>query len=158
VKKRFEYEFALKEYKKLYRYIKEKGFRCDASGSLRRKKGDVGDIDFVIEGPEKMVLEIIALYSQIEKPINKYEFMLKSGICIHAIPENSSKYTFTLWHSTGPKSHVKFIEKIYAEKGIEIIEENIHEDEIYSKIGIEYIKPEERYKLQEVENDQDRKI
>ena len=157
MEKRFEYEYALKEYKKLYRYIKDNGFRCDASGSLRRKREDVGDIDFVVEGSEEVVLEIIALYSQIEKPINKYEFMLKSGICIHAIPENRSKYTYTLWHSTGPKAHVKFIERIYAEKGIDINEENIREDEIYSKIGIEYLKPEERYKLQEVENDQNRK-
>ncbi|WP_320047290.1 hypothetical protein [uncultured Ilyobacter sp.] len=157
MEKRFDYDFALKEYKKLYKYIKEKGFRCDASGSLRRKRKDVGDIDFVVEGSEERILEIVALYPQIEKSINRYEFMLKSGICIHAIPENSSKYTYTLWHSTGPKAHVKFIEKIYAEKGIEISEENIQEEEIYSKIGIDYIKPEERYKLQEVEYDQGRK-
>ena len=157
MEKRFEYNFALKEYKKLCIYIREKGFRCDASGSLRRRRKDVGDIDFVVEGSEERILEMVALYPQIKKPLNKYEFMLKSGICIHAIPENSTKYTYTLWHSTGPKAHVKFIERIYAEKGLEIIEENIQEEEIYGKIGMAYIKPEERYRLQEVEDDQGRK-
>ncbi len=151
--KRFDFAFALKEYEKLSFYMKETGFRCEPSGSLRRKNNDVGDIDFVVEGDEEAVLKILCLYPQIEKQINKYEFLLKSGIGIHAIPEKKSKYTYTLWHSTGPKSHVRYIEKIYMEKGIEIAEENICEEDVYRKIGLKYIRPEDRYRLQEKEND-----
>ncbi len=157
MEKRFNYKFALKEYRKLYKYIKEKGFRCDVSGSLRRKRSDVGDIDFVVEGSEEVVLEAVSLYPYIEKPINRYEFMLKSGICIHAIPEKKNKYTYTLWHSTGPKAHVKYIEEIYAKRGMEIEVENACEEDIYHKIDLEYMEPEERYKLQEVGDDQGRK-
>ncbi|WP_319369903.1 hypothetical protein [uncultured Ilyobacter sp.] len=154
MEKRFEYEFALKEYEKFCKYIREKGFRCDASGSLRREREDVGDIDVVIEGTEEIVLEAVGQYPQIEKAITRYEFILKSGICIHAIPETKEKYVYTLWHSTGPKAHVKFIEGVYAEKGTEIDEENISEEEIYHKIDLDYMKPAKRYKFQEVEDDQ----
>lgn len=147
MEKRFDYEFALKEYIKLYKYITEKGFKCEASGSLRRKRPDVGDIDFVVEGSEESVLGMVSLYPQIEKAINRYEFLLKSGICIHAIPEEKSRYIYTLWHSTGPKSHVKLIEEMYSEKGIHVDDKNICEEEIYGKIGLEYMSPEDRYKL-----------
>jgi DNA polymerase/3'-5' exonuclease PolX len=153
VEKRFDYDFALKEYKKLSIYINEKGFKCDLSGSLRRRTKDVGDIDFLVEGHEKDVLDVVSKYPEIKKQINRYEFLLESGICIHAIPEIEKKYIYTLWHSTGPKVHVKYIEKVYLIKGLEIDMENIQEEDIYKRIGFDYLSPEDRYKLQEAEND-----
>lgn len=151
--KRFDYDFALREYKKLSLYISENGFKCDPSGSLRRRTKDVGDIDFTIEGHEKNVLDIVSKYPEIKKQVSKYEFMLDSGICIHAIPEIKSRYTYTLWHSTGPKAHVGYVENIYNIKGIKIAKENIDEADIYKRIGFDYLEPGERYKLQEEKDD-----
>ncbi|MCS5422585.1 MULTISPECIES: hypothetical protein [Psychrilyobacter] len=157
---RFSYEFAMEEYKKVEKYLEKHGYSCEVSGSLRRKMEDVGDIDIVVgnqevrleskenlEEVEREILELVSKYDKVERRINHYEFLLKSGISIHMIPEISKHFNYTLWHSTGPKLHVKLIEKIYREKGMEIDVENTAEKKIYENIGLEYLEPEKRWKL-----------
>lgn len=156
---RFDYRFAIEEYKKVENYLKKYGYSCEATGSLRRKRKDIGDIDIVVgknkdeknienlKELELKVLEIVSRYSQVKKRINHYEFLLKNGISIHMIPETSKHFSYTLWHSTGPKPHVKLIKKIYKEKGMEIDMENTSENEIYENIGLEYLQPEKRWEL-----------
>lgn len=157
---RFDYRFAMEEYKKVENYLKKYKYRCEVTGSLRRKKEDIGDIDIVVgksEGKknnsenlkelEIKVLEVVSKYSQVKKRINHYEFLLKSGISIHMIPETSKHFSYTLWHSTGPKPHVKLIKKIYEEKGMKIDMENTVENEIYENIELEYLQPEKRWEL-----------
>ena len=51
--KRYSYEFAMGEYIKLEKYLEEKGYKSEPSGSLRRKRKDVGDIDFLVPVPFK---------------------------------------------------------------------------------------------------------
>ena len=116
MEKRFDYNFAVKEWRKLEEYLKENSLICDISGSLRRKKKDIGDIDFLVEGDLPTILKIIEKYPDIVRRINNEEFLLKSGISIHTIGEKKSEYTYTLWQSTGPKSHVKYIKKVYKEQ------------------------------------------
>ncbi len=148
MEERFSYEFAMEEYRGLEEYLAQRGYRCEPSGSLRRGRRDVGDIDFLVLGEKREVLEAVGKYPQIERRINKYEFQLRSGICIHAIPEIERKYNFTLWQSTGPKKHVKWIKEIYREREMELRRENIEEREIYREIGLDYIEPQERYRYQ----------
>jgi len=158
---RFEYNFALEEYEKIKLYIENNGYRCEVTGSLRRKKEDIGDIDIVVterdherlnlEGIEKAVLELISKYVEIKSRINKYEFLLKSGISIHMIPEIVDEFNYTLWQSTGPKHHVKHIKKMYTNKNKIINKKNIdsinkYEEKIYLDIGAQYIEPKNRYK------------
>jgi len=151
---RFSYEFAMEGYKKVKKYLDRYQYRCEVTGSLRRKKEDIGDIDIVVnkkidienlEELETEVLEIISKYSEVERRINHYEFLLKSGISIHMIPEISKHFNYTLWHSTGPKLHVKLIKDIYGEKGMKIDMENTEEKQIYEKINLEYMEPEKRW-------------
>lgn len=157
---RFDYRFAMEEYKKVEKYLKKYDYRCEVTGSLRRKRKDIGDIDIVVgknedkktdienlKEVEIKVLDIVSKYSGVEKRINHYEFLLKSGISIHMIPEISKHFNYTLWHSTGPKSHVKLIKRIYEEKEIEIDMENTVENEIYENIDLEYLQPEKRWEL-----------
>jgi len=160
---RFSYEFAMEEYKKVKKYLDRYQYRCEVTGSLRRKKEDIGDIDIVVgnqlslsvrlESKENLkeleteVLEIVSKYSEVERRINHYEFLLKSGISIHMIPEISKHFNYTLWHSTGPKLHVKLIKDVYEEKGMEIDMENKEEKQIYENINLEYMEPEKRYRL-----------
>ena len=154
---RFEYNFAMIEYEKIKKYLEENGCRCELTGSMRRKKSDVGDIDIVLgkvglenrenlEVVERIILELVSKYTEIENKINRYEFMLKNGISIHVIPEIIEHFNYTLWHSTGPKLHVKLIKNRYEEKGLEIDMLNTIEKEIYTDIGLKYLKPEARYK------------
>ena len=148
---RFEYKFAMAEYEKIKKYLENFGYRCEVTGSLRRRKEDIGDIDIVV-GLEELkefedaVLEVVSKYGEIESRINRYEFMLKSGISIHMIPELEEHFNYTLWHSTGPKPHVKLIKEIYKERKLEIDMVDTHEKKIYTDIGMEYLKPEERWK------------
>lgn len=170
---RFDYQFAVKEYKKVKTYIEKHGYRCEITGSLRRKKKDVGDIDIVVGNQlslsdsrslskreevklekkeclkelETEVLEIISKYNQVKRRINYYEFLLESGISIHMIPEISKHFNYTLWHSTGPKPHVKLIKKMYDKKDIKISMENIIENQIYEDIDLEYFQPKDRWEL-----------
>lgn len=143
--KRYSYEFAMKEYRKLEKYLNENGYRCEPSGSLRRKREDVGDIDFLVEGKKDEILSVVKEYPEIEARVNKYEFQLKSGIGIHTIPETKEKYLYTLWQSTGPKRHVAWIKSKYTEKELELRRDGIEEKEIYNDIGFDYIPPEQRY-------------
>lgn len=157
---RFDYQFAMEEYKKVKKYLKKYDYRCEVTGSLRRKREDIGDIDIVVGKNENKkinienlkeveikVLEIVSKYSEVERRINHYEFLLKSGISIHMIPEISKHFNYTLWHSTGPKPHVKLIKKKYEEKAMEIDMENTSEKEIYENIELEYLQPEKRWEL-----------
>jgi DNA polymerase/3'-5' exonuclease PolX len=144
---RFSYEFAMKEYEKLSAYLEKGGFRHDVSGSLRRKKSDIGDIDVVVMGDEKIILEYIIKYPEIGHRINQYEYMLESGISIHIIAEVEAEYTYTLWHSTGPKPHVKLIENMYTDKNKQLDKMVVDEKDLYESIGLAYIIPEERYRM-----------
>jgi DNA polymerase/3'-5' exonuclease PolX len=156
---RFKYDFGLEEYLKVKKFLNKNGYKCEPSGSLRRKKSDVGDIDIVVtkvenqdaqENLEKLeedILEAVFRYDQIEKRINKYEFMLKRGISIHIIPELEKYFNYTLWHSTGPKPHVKLIKEMYTMNNKTIKKEFVEEKEIYREIGLDYIEPEERYSV-----------
>ena len=123
---KFDYKFAMVEYNKIKKYLEKYGYKCEVTGSLRRKKEKVGDVDIVVKENkkinienlkriEKKVLEIVSKYSEIEKRINYYEFLLKSGISIHIIPEISMYFNYTLWNSTGPKLHVKLIKKDFGQ-------------------------------------------
>ncbi|MGL4308156.1 MAG: hypothetical protein ACRC0W_02885 [Cetobacterium sp.] len=143
--KRFPYEFAMEEFHKLKKYMEMNNIDIYPSGSLRREKLDVGDIDFVAVGNKEKVLEIVKNYKEIKERINEYEFLLESGISIHAIPEFKKEYIYTLWHSTGPKSHIKNIKDLYIKNKIEINKEVENEEEIYTKIGMNYICPKDRY-------------
>ena len=144
--RRYSYEFAIEEYKKLEYYLNEKKYKSEPSGSLRRKSKDVGDIDFIVLGCKKDILKVVEEYSEVATRKNKYEFQLKSGIYIHAIPEVEEKYNFTLWQSTGPKKHIKWIKRIYREQDIEIKEVGEIEEKFYKNIGLDYIEPEDRWK------------
>ncbi len=155
MEKRYSYSFAMEEYRKLEIYLRERGYRCEPSGSLRRKKEDVGDIDFLVEGDEDTVLAAVESYPQIIKRINWYEFQLESGICIHAIPEKDEMYNYTLWQSTGPKSHVRWVKECYRRKGAQLKRLRIEEGDIYSGIDMPYIEPENRYRYTGEEDDQE---
>jgi len=185
---RFDYQFAVKEYEKVKIYLEKYGYRCEITGSLRREREDIGDIDIVVgnqlslsdslsiheysdsaqmsksemwskrekvrlerkeclEELEIEVLEIVSKCSQVKRRINYYEFLLESGISIHMIPEISKHFNYTLWHSTGPKPHVKLIKKIYEKKDIKINMENTIENQIYEDIDLEYFQPKDRWKL-----------
>jgi len=87
-----------------------------------------------LEEIEQEILKLVSKYSEVKRLINHYEFLLKSGISIHIIPELSKYF--------------KLIKKIYKENGIEMDMENTLENKIYENINLEYLQPEKRWKLE----------
>lgn len=144
MEKRFDYNFAYKEYLKVSEYFKGKGWKHCESGSLRRKREDVGDIDVVVCADEELVLESFAEFEEVDYRINHFEFKLKSGIDVHLIPETEEMYNYTLWQSTGSKPHVKRVKEVYTNKNIKINVEFEDEKEIYDEVGMDYSLPVER--------------
>ncbi len=152
---RYSLDFSVKEYEKVSKYLEEYGYISEVTGSIRRRKEDVGDIDIVVtkknsvnlEHLEEEVLNLIGEYEGVKERLNRYEFLLKKGITIHLIPEIENHFNYTLWHSTGPKSHIVFIKKLYMEKSKKINKNNIKEKQIYQDIGIAYLSPEKRWNM-----------
>lgn len=144
MEKRFDYNFAYEEYLKVSEFFTKKGWKHSESGSLRRKREDVGDIDIVVCADEKLVLESFGEFARVDYRIDYFEFMLKSGIAVHLIPESEKMYNYTLWQSTGSKPHVKRVKDMYANKNKKIKIDFKDEKEIYDEINMEYLLPVER--------------
>lgn len=144
MEKRFDYNFAYGEYLKVSKFLSEKEWKHCESGSLRRKRKDVGDIDIVVCADEELLLKTFENFEGVDYRINHFEFKLKSGINVHLIPEKKDMYNYTLWQSTGSKPHVKRIKDLYRSKNKKISTTFEKEDEIYSEIELEYFSPVER--------------
>jgi len=144
--KRVDYKIAYSEYKKVADYLERKAFEYTKVGSLRRKKDTIGDIDILIKGNKKEIYTYIMNYSEVIKKITDDTFLLKSGIELQIIAEKEN-YTYKKWVTTGSKKHVKKIEEIYNEKGMEINKNIEDEKEIYERIGYEYLEPKKRNEL-----------
>lgn len=146
---KFSYENAYEEYTKISDFLLKKKYRYSISGSVRRKKDFIGDIDILIEAQNKeeenKILSDIEKYSEIKEKTLEYGiYILNSGIPVQFFFERKEKYIYTLWHSTGSKIHVKNIEKKYLENNLKINEFIGKEEEIYLNLGLNYILPEER--------------
>lgn len=142
---RVNYKEAYKEYERIKELFDKEDIVYSLTGSMRRKKSTIGDIDIIIKEKsiklEKIIKEIGDLSS-----INKngdYFIITKSGIDVQLIFQEN-EYIYNLWTSTGSKHHVAKIKNIYKEKKIELPKKVENEQEIYQRIGMTYLKPEMR--------------
>ena len=142
---RYNYKDAEKELKKVEEYLSENKYEYSVTGSMRRKKVTIGDIDIIIKAGESEFDKIVKSFAEIDGIINreKFEVKLISGIQLQFIFVEEN-YLYHLWSSTGSKKHVKNIKEIYKFKRIELKENISSEEEIYKMVGIEYMPPEKR--------------
>ena len=140
--------------------------RVDVAGSLRRKKETVGDIDILVASPApKKVIELFTKLKPVTRVLvkgsTKASVKMESDVQvdIRVIPENI--YGAALQYFTGNKIHNIKTRQIAIKKGYKLSEYGLFkgkkiiaaktEEEIYKKLGLQYIPPEIRRDQSELE-------
>lgn len=158
---RFPLRTALNETKKiLIILMKVKGVkRVSEAGSVRRKQSTVKDLDLLVSSSNpKMVIEKFIKLNNIKKVLikgkQKASILLKNNmqVDLRVIPD--SEFGAALQYFTGNKVHNIALRKIAIKKRMKLNEYGLfkgkkviaskNEKDIYDKLNIEYVKPEDR--------------
>ncbi len=172
---RFRIDVADEEAKKVAAYLmKFSGFeRVTPAGSLRRGRETAGDLDLLVTGPacapEQTAagVEYVAAYpgihSMIARGENKVSFNLEQGLQVDVRLLPSASYGAALQYFTGSKGHNVTLRQRALKMGYTLSEWALArlddgspvaaatEEEIYSALGMDWMPPEMRENLGEVE-------
>lgn len=137
-----------------------------AAGSVRRRKETIGDVDIlVIAKNSKPIMDYFVSMPEVVRVFangeTKSAVKLKSGLDadVRVVPEES--YGAALNYFTGSKDHNIVLRELAIKKGWKLNEYGIFsgkkqiagktEEEIYKKLGLDYIEPELREMTGEIE-------
>ncbi|MBI4412649.1 MAG: DNA polymerase/3'-5' exonuclease PolX [Deltaproteobacteria bacterium] len=136
------------------------------AGSLRRRKEIVRDIDFVVatKNPAGVMKKFVSL-PNVDRIIShgetKASTFLKAGIQADIRCVTGKEYPFTLHHFTGSKEHNVALRSRAQTMGIKMNEYGLfkgkkllpckNEEEIFKRLGLDYIPPELRENQGEIE-------
>jgi DNA polymerase (family 10) len=140
--------------------------RIDVVGSIRRMKETIGDVDFLVisKNPKPIMDFFVSLPGVVKvwgKGNTKASVRMKEGfdMDIRVLPRRS--YGAALQYFTGSKEHNIALRKIAIEKGLKLSEYGLFkgskmiagetEEEIYQKLGMDWIPPELREDRGEIE-------
>jgi DNA polymerase (family 10) len=140
--------------------------RVDVVGSIRRRKETIGDADFLVisKKPEKVMDFFTSLPGIVKiwgKGQTKASVRMKEGfdMDIRVLPKKS--YGAALQYFIGSKEHNIVLRKIAIDKGLKLSEYGLfrgpkmiageNEEEIYEKLGMDWIPPEMRENRGEIE-------
>jgi len=140
--------------------------RIDTVGSIRRMKETIGDVDFLVisKNPKPIMDFFVSLPGVIKvwgKGNTKASVRMKEGfdMDIRVLPKRS--YGAALQYFTGSKEHNIALRKIAIDKGLKLSEYGLFkgpkmiagelEEEIYQKLGMDWIPPELREDRGEIE-------
>ncbi len=136
-------------------------------GSVRRKEPTIGDLDFLAVAEDSKIIEAFTKLPQVKtvqaKGITKASVRLKNGMQadLRVLPEKS--FAAALQYFTGNKDHNVKLRLIAIKKGYKLSEYGLFsrktgkriplktEKELYNKLGLQYIEPEERLNKGEIE-------
>ena len=149
----------------LIAYFDAKGVDVQPAGSLRRGKETVGDIDLLATDPRAadLFVEAPMVDRVIEKGPTKVSVYLKTGTQVDLRTIKKGQYGAALVYFTGSKQHNIELRSLAIEKGWKLNEYGLvdgktgkqlagkAEEEVYSKLGLEFIPPELREARGEVE-------
>jgi DNA polymerase (family X) len=144
------------------------------AGSLRRGRETVGDLDVLITGPccsddhlrAELIEEIVRFPGIVEvlaKGDNKVSFKLRSGMQVDVRTLPPESYGAALQYFTGSKNHNVTLRQRALKQGYTLSEYGLFtlegnervagttEDEIYGKLGLDWIPPELRENCGEIE-------
>lgn len=147
--------------------------RIDVVGSLRRRKETIGDVDILVisQKPEPIMDFFVSLPGVIKvwgKGSTKSSVRMKDGfdMDIRVLPQKS--YGAALQYFTGSKEHNIALRKFAIEKGMKLSEYGLFkgskmvagekEEDIYKKLGLEWIPPEMRENQGEIEAALEKKL
>lgn len=142
--------------------------RADMAGSLRRMKETIGDIDLLAasEQPDKVADFFCSLSDVVRvlaKGKTKSSVVMRTGLQIDLRVVAPQEYGSALQYFTGSKEHSIRLRDIAKKKGLKISEYGIFEvkankrlggkteEEIYEKLGIDFVPPALRENKGEVE-------
>jgi len=175
---RFLLSVAADEAEKLASFIQSFGKPIEAvtpAGSLRRGKETVGDLDFLVTIPSakytpkavESIAQHILGYPEIEQRLahgeNKVSFLLKSGMQVDVRILEKEVFGAALLYFTGSKEHNVTLRGRANKMGYTLNEYTLAtlkaerpvaretEEEIYGKLGLDYIPPELRENTGEIE-------
>jgi DNA polymerase (family 10) len=140
--------------------------RVDVVGSIRRRKETIGDADFLVisKKPEKVMDFFTSLPGIVKiwgKGSTKASVRMREGfdMDIRVLPKRS--YGAALQYFIGSKEHNIALRKIAIDKGLKLSEYGLfrgpkmiageNEEEIYQKLGMDWIPPEMRENQGEIE-------
>lgn len=145
------------------------------AGSLRRKKEIIKDIDILVASnkPElvtKKFLEFKQVQSVTGSGITKTSVVLKSGIACDLRIVKEEEFAFALLYFTGSKEHNVTMRSLAKDKGYKLNEYGLFKDEnkksvkcaeeadIFNFFGLNYIEPELRENMGEIEAARNKKL
>ncbi len=147
--------------------------RISIAGSARRMKETIGDIDILAtsRNPEKVV-EFFARIQNIAQVLaqgpTKSSVRLKEGVQVDLRVLDDKIFGAALLYFTGNKEHNILLRRIAIEKGLKLSEYGLFkanklvagrtEEEVYKKLGMDYIEPEMREDEGEIEMAQHRML
>lgn len=137
------------------------------AGSTRRRKETVGDLDvLIVSNKAEKVMDFITKMREVERVLvkgpTKTSVTLKIGLnCDFRVVEKNN-YGAALQYFTGSKDHSVQLRQIVVRKGWSLNEYQLSdkngkniasksEEEVYNKIGMDYIEPEMREARGEIE-------
>jgi DNA polymerase (family 10) len=166
--KRWLYAQAAGEVNELVAYLRKSRAVevVEAAGSFRRKRDTVGDLDMLaISSRPAEVMQRLLAYPKVEQVLGSGEtkstVVLKGGLQVdlRVVPRES--YGAAMVYFTGSKAHGVHIRRIAQKKRLMLNEYGLFrgerpiagrtEEEIYEKLGLEWIAPELREDRGEVE-------
>ncbi|MBI4778320.1 PHP domain-containing protein [Candidatus Desantisbacteria bacterium] len=135
--------------------------RVEWSGSIRRGKEIVGDIDLLMETdtPTLAIKEFLKRFPPlkiIEQAKNRITVLNKEGIKVELSGLSAHEFVPLLHFTTGSKTYISNLNKYADSHGLEIKENGLYrketdkrflcetEEEIYDILGLQYIPPELR--------------
>ena len=146
--------------------------KVSVAGSVRRRKETVGDIDFLVsikDGSDKYLIEKIMNtfvgMDDVVKIVNRGEtkssIKTKQGLDMDLRLVPSSSFGAALQYFTGSKEHNILLRRIAIKEGLKLNEYGLYknktkikgetEEEIYERLGMDWIPPELRMGEDEIE-------
>lgn len=132
--------------------------RIDALGSLRRQASTVGDLDFAVcTDKPKVVLDHFIKFKRATRVIESGDIsasiIISGGREVDLMVSDSKSYGALLQHFTGSKFHNIKLREIAMKKKFTLSEKSAFESEekLYRYFGLDYIPPELREGLDELE-------
>ncbi|MEM4714438.1 MAG: DNA polymerase/3'-5' exonuclease PolX [Candidatus Nanoarchaeia archaeon] len=167
--------------KEIISYLKEKVPQIrniSEAGSVRRRKETVGDLDILVTVKNPLdaekIMKVFTTMPSVERVLakgpTKSIVVLKNGLQADVRVLENKNFGAALQYFTGNKEHNISLRKIAIEKGFKLSEYGLFsrktgkfiagktEEEIYKSLGLEYIPPELRENLGEIEFAENKKL
>jgi len=164
--KRFKLHEAGEIVSPMVKYIGEKMENITLAGSFRRMKETVGDIDIVCTSndPEKAMKHFVG-YDEVKDVLSqgktRSSVRLRTNLQVDIRVVEKKSLGAAKLYFTGSKAHTVALRKMAKEEGYKVNEYGIYkgkkrlagktEKEMYEKLGLQYIEPELRESMGEIE-------